>query len=118
MGQLVYNSSTWIEMDDRTLAHLQIVIGAKLRRGERFPFRWALDADDGEINGLWIAPGVSLRFTYDRADLPEINLNWIDVLTASANSDLGLQMVAEPVSEVSEDGDDLEDPEPAHAGGE
>ena len=118
MGQLVYNSSTWVEMDDRTLAHLQIVIGAKLRRGEGFPFRWALESDEGEVNGLWIATGISLRFTYDGSDLPQINLDWIDALTAAANSDLGLQMVPEPVSVLSEEQDEVEDPEPAQSSGD
>ena len=118
MGQLVYNSSTWVDMDDRTLAHLQIVIGAKLRRGEGFPFRWALDSDEGEVDGLWIAPGISLRFAYDRSELPQINLDWIDALTASANSDFGLQVVPEPASVLSEELDGADDSEPAQSSGD
>jgi hypothetical protein len=97
MGRLVYDSTTTINMEDRTLAHLQIVIGAKLRRGECFPFRWqAAESLGGGINSLWMAPGVSLHFKYFGSRPPHINGAWIDVLAASSNSDAGLQLVAEP----------------------
>ena len=33
MGKLTYDHSLSVDFDDRTLAHLQIVIGMKLRRG-------------------------------------------------------------------------------------
>lgn len=38
MGKLYYDSTLNTDIDDRTLAHLQVVIGAKLRRGESFYF--------------------------------------------------------------------------------
>ena len=41
MGKLVYGASvTEIDIDDRTLAHLEIVIIAKLRRDEKFVLSW------------------------------------------------------------------------------
>ncbi|PWC06272.1 ATP-dependent DNA ligase [Mycetocola zhujimingii] len=99
MGRLVYDSTTSINLDDRTLAHLQIVIGAKLRRGESFPFRWKLpDGAGGPPGSLWIAPGISLYFRYDESRLPNINLDWISALTASSNSDAGLRLISEPIA--------------------
>lgn len=38
MGKFIYNGSVRVEIEDRTLAHLQAVIGRKLRRGEGFHF--------------------------------------------------------------------------------
>ena len=38
MGQLIYASTFEARFDDRVLAHLQIVIVAKLRRQESFAF--------------------------------------------------------------------------------
>jgi hypothetical protein len=43
MGKLAYDRSLTIDFDDRTLAHLQIVIGMKMRRGESFYFSWKDD---------------------------------------------------------------------------
>jgi hypothetical protein len=40
MGKLIYNVNTSTEIDDRALAHLQIVIIGKLRRQESFAFSW------------------------------------------------------------------------------
>ena len=38
MGTLTYDSKLAVSFDDRILAHLQVVIGNKLRRGEPFFF--------------------------------------------------------------------------------
>ena len=40
MGTLTYDSKLSASFDDRVLAHLQIVIWAKIRRGEPFSFTW------------------------------------------------------------------------------
>ena len=41
MGKMLYSDSDIvIEFDDRALTHLQLVIGAKLRRHESFFFSW------------------------------------------------------------------------------
>jgi len=43
MGKLTYDSTLTVDFDDRVLAHLQLVIGAKLRRAESFYFSWRDD---------------------------------------------------------------------------
>jgi hypothetical protein len=107
---LVYDSTTTINMEDRTLAHLQIVIGAKLRRGECFSLRWkSAESMGGGLNGLWMAPGISLHFKYFGSRPPRINAAWIDALASSSNSDAGLQLVPEP-AEPSETALDQHEP--------
>jgi hypothetical protein len=98
VGKLIYgDSSMVIDIDDRPLAHLQIIIGAKLRRRECFFFSWKEDTSSGAGRGsVWLDPSVPLYFRYRRSKVPEINRAWIDVLMQSANSARGLEFIAEP----------------------
>ena len=52
-----------IQFDDRVLAHVQIVMSAKLRRGENFFFSWRDSPAVGDgRSAIWIdASGVSRR---------------------------------------------------------
>ncbi|PJI51648.1 ATP-dependent DNA ligase, partial [Methylobacterium radiotolerans] len=47
MGRFIYEGSAKIEVEDRALRHLQLVMTAKLRRGEPFPYTWKEDASIG-----------------------------------------------------------------------
>jgi hypothetical protein len=97
MGKLVYDSSTAIEFDDRLLAHLQLVIGAKLRRNESFFLSWKDEQDAGGGRSvIWLHPALPIRFKYVGSRMPLINRNWIDALTVAANSAGGLMPVTEP----------------------
>jgi hypothetical protein len=98
MGQLIYDRSTAeIQMDDRTLAHLQIVIISKLRRQESFAFSWKEPVSSGDGRStIWIYPTVSLRFRFDGSRQPSINQAWISALATSANSGSGLHFIPEP----------------------
>jgi hypothetical protein len=98
MGKLVYGESFEVQFDDRPLAHLQIVIGAKLRRRESFFFSWR---DEGGVEGggrssLWLDTAIPLVFRYNDARMPAINRHWLEILSVSANSSQGLQLTAEP----------------------
>ncbi len=106
MGRLVYDSTTSINVDDRALAHLQIVIGAKLRRGESFPFLWkAAESLGGGVNSLWMAPGISLHFKYFGSRPPSINYDWLDALIRTSNSDAGLRLMDELIPSAHVDGE-------------
>lgn len=48
MGTFHYDASLKVDFEDRVLAHLQIVIGAKLRRGESFYVSWRDDESVGD----------------------------------------------------------------------
>lgn len=97
MGKFIYDSSLATDFDDRALAHLQIVIGAKLRRNESFYFSWKDDQSIGDgRNVVWLHPALPLRFKYLGSRMPRINREWIVELTNSANSAGGLQLLPEP----------------------
>ena len=104
MGYLTYDGHTAeIRIDDRTLAHLQIVIINKIRRQESFAFSWkeAASAGDGRST-VWIFPTVSLRFKFEGSRPPAINQTWVSRLSQTANSSTGLQVLPEPADQLVE----------------
>lgn len=97
MGKLTYDAALVADFDDRTLAHLQIVIAAKLRRGEAFAFSWRDDADVGDgRTTIWMHPTISLVYKFLGGRPPEINKRWIDELASTSNSPAGLRITPEP----------------------
>ncbi|MCU1404683.1 MAG: uncharacterized protein JWQ43_986 [Glaciihabitans sp.] len=97
MGTLLYGAGTTIDFDDRTLAHLQLVIGAKMRRSEAFFFSWKEDSTSGSGRGsLWLDSSIPLFFNFRSSAPARINRGWIEALTLSANSPQGLFLTEEP----------------------
>jgi hypothetical protein len=97
MGTFHYGDNFKADFEDRVLAHLQIVIGAKLRRGEAFYLSWRDHESVG--NGrttVWLHSALPLRYKYYGGRMPRINPAWIRDLSISADSPGGLQLVAEP----------------------
>jgi hypothetical protein len=95
MGTFRYDTVV-VEMDDRLLAHLQLVIVRKVSRGESFLVSWR--GGDGSGRGrtaVWIHPTQSLAFQYATEEDVEINSEWLDALMRSANSDRGLVVTRE-----------------------
>ncbi|CAN5156645.1 hypothetical protein BH11ACT2_BH11ACT2_12660 [soil metagenome] len=101
MGTLTYGSTgLQIELDDRVLTHLQVVIVAKLRRGEGFPFTWRDPESTGDGRGsIWLHSSIPLYFKYDSHDSPKINRTWLEILTISSNTAAGLRVVEEPAEQ-------------------
>ncbi|WP_295014876.1 hypothetical protein [uncultured Microbacterium sp.] len=96
MGFLHYGATpATFPLDDRTLAHFELVILAKLRRHESLALALA-DATTGARQAMWVSPEVTLRFEYD-GPMPEINRLWLQELVDTANSPGGLRLVPEPV---------------------
>lgn len=96
MGTLTYDSSLAADFDDRTLAHLQFVIGAKLRRNEPFFFTWKDDPAIGNgRSAIWVHAAIPLTFKFAGSRPPAISRDWIDALMLSANSAGGLHLVPE-----------------------
>jgi hypothetical protein len=99
MGTLTYSAgaASPIEIDDRTLAHLQVVIGAKLRTRQGFFFSWVEHAEKGSGRfSIWIEPSIQLLLRYDTAERHQLNRIWTESLMASANSTQGLFLSSEP----------------------
>ena len=98
MGKLIYaRSELEIDIADRALLHLQLVIGSKLRRGESFFFSWKEDVSVGSgRSSIWLTQALPLYFRFVDSKLGAINREWMDLLTASANSGQGLVYTEEP----------------------
>lgn len=97
MGKLIYEGTIKVDFDDRTLAHLQLVIGNKLRRGEPFHFTWRDDPSIGDgRTTVWLHPGCGLVYKFYGGRKPQLNPAWIDALAFTANSQSGLYLVPEP----------------------
>lgn len=97
MGLLIYPGGIEADFEDRLLAHLEIVITAKLRRDESFAFSWTQTQDTGGGRmKIWLHPSVPLSYKFFGGRQPAINRAWVDALMVSASSQSGLQVVAEP----------------------
>jgi hypothetical protein len=95
MGSITYDGLV-IEIDDRTLSHLQIVIVNKLRRGDGFLMSWKDSPTVGDgRSGIWLDRTIPLRFKFDGSRVPVINQAWLEELTASADSSRGLIVTKE-----------------------
>lgn len=102
MGTIFYgDSATPIEIEDRALAHLKVVIATKLRRGESFTLSWR--HPEGEEPGrstVWLHPSIPLRFVFDDPEPPTLSRAWMEELANSANSSGGIMLVAEPADDA------------------
>lgn len=99
MGSLYYGDSAEpINIDDRALAHLKIVVATKLRRNESFTLSWRHPDPDAEGRStIWLHPSIPLRFVFDSTDAPEISRQWVEDLANSANSTGGVTLIDEHV---------------------
>ena len=93
MGQFVYDDGRPIDVDDRTLAHLQVVIIDKLRRGESF----SLSLSDGkQLAMMWLSPFTPLQFVYQGSRSARLNRAWIEELATHAGVSGVLNLSPEP----------------------
>ena len=99
MGRFIYDTTAnSVDIDDRTLAHLRIVIMNKLRRGE--PFMFDVEVGDGSgRRSFWIHPSVPLQFHFFGSRQPRINRLWIEDLMLAASGPSGLSIVPEPADD-------------------
>ena len=101
MGHFVYDNSRAIPLDDRVLAHLQIVIIDKLRRGEAFAFN--LTCDRSTVT-MWLTRSAALQFIYEGNRRPKINWPWVELLAGEASLTGTLQLLPVPVEVLSDVG--------------
>ncbi|GAA1964146.1 ATP-dependent DNA ligase [Microbacterium deminutum] len=96
MGRFVYDSvRNAVEIDDRTLAHLRIVVMHKLRRGESFMFELQM-ADGSGHRSFWIHESIPVQFHFYGGCSPHINRRWVEDLINEASSPSGLTILPEP----------------------
>lgn len=97
MGKFTYATGVKVDFEDRVLAHLQVVISNKLRRGESFVFTWRDDASLGDgRTSVWLNANLAMSFKYFGSRAPALNRTWIEALAITANSPTGLYVVPEP----------------------
>ncbi len=105
MGKLLYGlPPVEIEMTDRELAHVKVVIVTKLRRSEMFAF-----TIDGRIESnrsgrriLWIHPSIPMQFDFESDAEEKLNRTWLEDLMASANAGGSLKLSAEPAERATD----------------
>lgn len=97
MGSLYYgDAEDPIQVEDRALAHLKVVIATKLRRNESFTLSWRHpEGDTPGRSTLWLHPSIPLRFVFQEPETPELSRSWIEHLALSANSSGGITLVEE-----------------------
>jgi hypothetical protein len=101
VGTLTYDSTMKVDFDDRVLAHLRLVIGMKLRRGESFYLSWRDDNSIGDGSStIWLNPAIPIAFKFNGSREVAINPRWVESLMNAANSSTGLRPVREPDSDV------------------
>jgi hypothetical protein len=100
VGSLLYGGVE-VEIEDRMLAHVQIVLVQKFRRGEGVLMSWldALSIGDGR-SSLWMHPYVPVYFHFLGSRSPTIDRDWLKALTESAGSSSGL-ILTEPNGQLA-----------------
>ncbi|WP_279366366.1 ATP-dependent DNA ligase [Microbacterium testaceum] len=102
MGTFIYESCVRNDFEDRLVAHLQVVVGNKLRRGEPFSFVWKDDiSTGGGRTSVWVHPRSNLVFTFNGGRPPTLNRAWLEALMSTANSPTGLYVVPEPAEDAA-----------------
>jgi hypothetical protein len=96
VGRFIYDTNAnSVDIEDRTLAHLRIVVMNKLRRGEPFMFDVEMGGGSGR-RSFWVHPSVPLQFHFYGSRHPAINRAWVEDLMAAATGPSGLVIVPEP----------------------
>jgi len=98
VGKFIYGTpSISVEFDDRVLAHLKVVILAKLRRQESFTFSWEYTSAQGSgHSSIWLHPAIPLQFDFYGKKDPTLNRIWLEEMVQLANTPAGLRIIPEP----------------------
>ncbi len=102
MGHLYYgNTAEPIEIPDRLLAHIKVVVATKLRRSESFTLSWRHPEDiPGGRSTIWMQPSIPLRFVFQSESDGGLDRELLARLAAESNTSNGLfvdfDMLEEP----------------------
>ena len=96
MGYLIYGGTQEYEFEDRTLAHLKVAITMKLRSQESFLMSWTNtpQAGSGRVS-IWLSPSIPLTFRFSGSRPPQLNREWLAVLSDLSHTPRGLVVVPE-----------------------
>ncbi|NQX11519.1 ATP-dependent DNA ligase [Microbacteriaceae bacterium VKM Ac-2855] len=98
MGKILYGTPpTEHDIDDRVLAHVQVIVMNKFRRNESFPFNLEVSHLNGSgRHALWMHPTIPVQFSFYGSRAPAINTAWVQAMMDEANSGRGLRILPEP----------------------
>jgi hypothetical protein len=95
VGYLQYSFEQF-NIDDRTLAHVQLVIVARLRKNEAFVLSWGVDPAHGSgRRALWIDRHIPIVFQFDGSRRIQINRRWLDAMMQRSYAVSGLELMPE-----------------------
>lgn len=93
MGHLTYGAlQRMIVVEDRLLAHIEVVVLSRLRRNNAFAMRWTQTGEQGGRRTIWIHQSTDLYFEYDEAQQPELDRELLDQLAKAADSNAGINL--------------------------
>jgi hypothetical protein len=97
LGTLHYGASrTSLHMEDRALAHLQVVITTKLRRNEGFLIQWERPRDSGSgRGGFWVHPNCDLAYEYEAALDAALDPEELERMMMAASGTGGVRVTAD-----------------------
>lgn len=94
MGRLLYHGRSIIDINDRTLAHLRVVIMNKLRRHESFALH-VPHPGQGTLS-LFLSPTTPLVLQFWGGRAPAIDRELIEQMMLDASSPHGLTLAGDP----------------------
>ncbi|WP_396655577.1 hypothetical protein [Microbacterium sp.] len=90
MAYLYYGADNApIEIPEALLAHIKVVVTAKLRRRESFLMSWRHEDGTGR-SSIWLQPAIPLRFVFENPEPAELDRELLTSLAESAHSNGGL----------------------------
>lgn len=92
MGRLIYQERHVLDIEDRLLSHLRIVIMNKLRRNESFMLQ-APHPEHGMLS-LWLHPATPMVLQFYGGRHPRIDTELIEQMMLEASSPNGLTLPA------------------------
>jgi hypothetical protein len=100
MGQLFYGDTEQpIEIPDRLLAHLKVVITTKLRRAESFTLTWRhADGEPVGRSSIWLQESIPLRFVFDEAEPEQLDGTALQDMAHRATSSAGLTVTLDELA--------------------
>lgn len=90
MGRLIYQERPVLDIEDRMLSHLRIVVMNKLRRQEPFMLT-APHPDQGTLS-IWMHPATPIVFQFYGGRQPSIDSDIIEQMMRDASGPDGLTM--------------------------
>ncbi|MGG7463288.1 hypothetical protein [Plantibacter sp. YIM 135347] len=95
MGILHYGTER-AELDDRALAHVQLLIVSKLRKQEAFLLSWTVEPQHGSGRiSVWVDAGVPIGFRFDGSRAPAINRAWLEHMVEQSFTVTGTEVTSE-----------------------